>query len=489
MEFTKSVCQCLRKAVCQTVSQEQTQELRLPDALPDIGRVLGCWGQLLIRSKEWRGSGMQVSGGVMAWILYAPEDGSAPRTLDCWIPVQMKWEFPQTQRDGTICIRPSVKGMDARTVSARKLMIRAAVAIHGEALEPADTDIFLPPQLPEDVALLTRTYPMLLPQEAGEKSVQLEDDIVFPSELPQVETLVHYSLTPSVTEEKILANRLVFRGAARLQLTYQCPEGRIHSWSYDVPFSQYTQLDRDYSSNAQAFTVPIVTALELEQGEDGKRILKAGIAVQYVLSDRVIIELVQDAYSPCRKITPQWQTLQLPAQLDVLTESVLIRGDWEMPEKDILDSVWYHEPCGTAMEEDAVQIRLAGQFQLLYQDENGLLQGSTVRTQNDLSVRTDPQTGVDAALVEENMTDPLTVRGQIRCAVTANAGLSMVTGLELGECMPPDPKRPSLVLRRAGQDDLWAIAKSCGSTVEAIRAANGLELEPEPDQMLLIPVR
>ncbi len=42
----------------------------------------------------------------------------------------------------------------------------------------------------------------------------------------------------------------------------------------------------------------------------------------------------------------------------------------------------------------------------------------------------------------------------------------------------PDPARPSLILRRTGEGGLWELAKACGSTVEAIRSANGLEAEP-----------
>ena len=79
LQFNKSVCNCLQKLVAQTQTQEQTQEIRLPDGMPDIGRVLGAWGQVLMRSKEWRGSGMGVSGGVMVWVLYMPED-----PLACW---------------------------------------------------------------------------------------------------------------------------------------------------------------------------------------------------------------------------------------------------------------------------------------------------------------------------------------------------------------------------------------------------------------------
>lgn len=66
--------------------------------------------------------------------------------------------------------------------------------------------------------------------------------------------------------------------------------------------------------------------------------------------------------------------------------------------------------------------------------------------------------------------------------------LTMVSALQLGQIREPDPERPSLILMRPGHRDLWDLAKACGSTVDAIRSANGLEAEPDENAMLLIPV-
>ena len=68
--------------------------------------------------------------------------------------------------------------------------------------------------------------------------------------------------------------------------------------------------------------------------------------------------------------------------------------------------------------------------------------------------------------------------------------LEVIAGAELSEQGKPDPNRPSLIIRAplAGQS-LWDLAKSCGSTVEAIRGANHLPQEgPAPESLLLIPV-
>ena len=98
LQFQKKVCPCLDWAIRQTRTQEQTQQIRLQDNQPDAGRILACWGQCMLRSKQWQESGMTVSGGVTSWILYEPEDGTDPVCTQAWIPFQMKWDFtPATE--------------------------------------------------------------------------------------------------------------------------------------------------------------------------------------------------------------------------------------------------------------------------------------------------------------------------------------------------------------------------------------------------------
>ena len=93
LQFQSSTCRCLKAAARQVHNTELTQEVRLSDGMPDIGRILTTWGQIVLRSKEWQGDLVAVSGGIMVWILYAPEDGTPPRCLDAWVPFQLKWDL------------------------------------------------------------------------------------------------------------------------------------------------------------------------------------------------------------------------------------------------------------------------------------------------------------------------------------------------------------------------------------------------------------
>lgn len=493
INFDKSICSCLRRITDQVQTREQTQEVRLPDAMPDIGRVLGSWGQVLIRGKEWRSGSMSVSGGVMAWVLYAPEDGSEPRSLDAWIPFQMKWDLPETEQDGFICVMPRLKSLDARSTAARKLMIRANLSLRGQALEMAQPEIYAAGELPEDVQLLKNSYPMELPRQYGEKTFQIDEELTVPAAYPAVEKILHYDMSFTMTEQKVMASRLVFRGKGLLHILYST-EGKVHSWDSEVTFSQFADLDQDFGPNATAQVIPVLTNLELDAQEQ-RLMLKCGLAAQYTVYDRVMVELCEDAYSPVRTVAVRNQELNVPMRLDQRRENICASQTIHAEAEQIVEVCWLPDVPQLRQTGDAVRIVMPGLFQVLYYDPSGNLQSGTARYEQELEVAADSDTVVDAMLCAEGR--PQATAGQsvdvsmdyqLETSACCAHGQWMVTGLELGDVTQPDPGRPSLVLRRCQGGRVWDIAKVCGSTVEAIYQANGLSGEPEKGRMLLIPV-
>lgn len=495
IQFRQEGCPYLRRAVCQYQTQEQTQEVRLPDSMPDIGRVLGCWGQILVRSKEWRGSGMMVSGGVMTWVLYAPEDGSAPASVECWIPFQLKWDFPQTQRDGFILVEPMIRSVDARSTSARKLLVRANIGATGKALEPAEEQISIPDALPEDVQLLHRSYPMMLPLESGEKLYDMEEELPVPEGKPYPEKVLRYGVTPTVVEHKVMAGRLIFRGKATVHMLYQGDDGAWNSWQCELPFSQFAQLDRDYSSSSDADIQIVLTSMDLQRDENNRMQLKCQMAGQYVVFDRVMVNMTEDAYSPIQNVELQTQQLKLPKRLDRVQQELIVAGESNVVAGQILDVCGMGDDVEQLQDGDKLQITVPMKMQVLYTDENGALQACVIPARGQCEIPSDPENDVQAryqlSQVQANQTaDGIGVEGQcmLDVEVYAQQGSTMVTGVQLGEPTEPDPNRPSLILRTCTDEQLWDIAKKCGTTVDAIRAANQLTQEPEKGQMLLIPV-
>ena len=496
ISFRNDGLSCLREAAWEVKNEEQTQEIKLPDTMPDVGKVLGAWGQVLIRGKEWRGSGMSVSGGVMAWVLYLPEGEMEPRTVDTWIPFQIRWDFPQTQRDGAIWVEALLKSIDARSVSARKLMVRSVVSVAGCALEPTAVEVFAPDSVPEDVYLLSRTYPMEIPRESGEKTFNLDEELPLPGNCQGARRLLHYSLHPEITDQKIMADKVVFRGTAHVHALGKLEDGTVKSYHLELPFSQYGDLEREYDPNATLRIIPAVTNLDMELQENGMLRIKAGLVGQYVIYDHKLISVVEDAYSPHRTVKLHTMPLQIPSVLEQKQESIQANAVLEGISGDPVDVSFMADHPRLDRRGDGVDMQLQGTFQTLYYDDEGNLTGGNVRWGEDcrMDMPRDVKLAATCRMTGIPQEDPgmdgirLRMDMSLDTIATEESGVNMVTGLELGEITPSTPDTPSLILRRVWEESLWDMAKQYGSTEDAIRKANSLTDEPVPGQILIIPV-
>lgn len=494
MQFHKTMYPCMKRVKWEVQNQEQTQEVRLTDGMPDIGRVLGAWGQVVLRNKEWYSGGMNISGGVMVWLSYAPEDGGEAQSMETWIPFQMKWDLPDTQRDGIIRAACLLRNVDARSISARKLMVRVGVGCLGEALVPNDVPFYSPGEIPEDVQLLKNTYPMRLPREAGEKPFMIEEDLA--NTTPQINKLIYFTVQPEIQDQKVMAGKAAFRGTAIVHMLYRGEDGELHSVDQELPYSQYLELEREYDQNAEVRIIPAVTSAEIERGEEGQLHLKAGITGQYVIYDCPMIEVVEDAYSPRRKLTLQTETLELPLVLDTQEQMIHAEVTVDAQVSKLVDVAFYPDHARTMRLEDMMELSANGHFQMLYYDMERRLQSICPRWESDWSLPTDQENQMLATMQLSGIPQGIIGGGDVSLrsnlladmVTTSQQGIPMIAGLELGDLTEPDPNRPSVILRKAGNESLWDIAKRCGSTVSAISAANGLQSQPDNNQILLIPI-
>ena len=496
LQFQKSGLSCLEPAVQEVQSSEQTQEIKLPETMPDIGRVIGAWGQPILRSKEWRGDTVAFSGGMMVWVLYAPEDGSAEQCIDGWIPFQMKWDLPDHTPEGKLRLSLLPRFVDARSVSPRKLMVRAGLSALAEAMMPRQAQLYTPDDVPEDVQLLRSRYPVRLPVEAGEKAFSMEEELVLPVSAPEPEKIIYYTIRPRAADLKVMSNKLVFRGTGEVHVLYRSGEGKLCSWNFSLPFSQYDELRGEYSPDALADMVISPTALELSLEDEGRMRLKTGLVGQYIVTDKQLLELVQDAYSPERELQLQTEQVMLPAVLESRRENIY--GEQTIPAEgtEIADARFLPEFPRQRRGESGVELEVPGSFQVLYYGEDGVLRSGTGRFEGRQRLPADEDSRILAMPMQPEEPQPLAGNGTIlmkgevplELTATSDRGIPMVRGLQLGQPRQVDPARPSLVLRRAGSGGLWDIAKAAGSTMDAIRQANGLESDPMPGQMLLIPI-
>lgn len=494
LEFEKKRIPCLRRILRECQTQEQTQELRLPEEMPDVGLVVGCWGQVILRTKEWRSESVGVSGGVMARVLYIPEGGGAPQSLETWLPFQMKWTIDKTPHDGTVLTVPFLRSADARSLSSRKLMVRTNVGVQTQAWVCEEAEVYSPDEVPEDVMLKKDTYLMLLPKEAGERDFTMEETLQMGTGEPQLEQVMQSSIRPEILETKLMGDKVIFRGTGIFHILYRATDGQLYSRDFDVPFSQYAELEGEYMLDASVKVIPVATNLEAQILEDGQIHMKAGILGQYMIWQTEPVEVIEDAYSPSREVSVLRQPLQIPSVLEMTCQTHQAKVDFPGDIQRCAEVTFLPEQPITGKDGQWEEADLTGVFQVLYYDPEGQLYAEVCPWKDLWTQRSDENVGVEMLLLPSGRAQANPAEAQLQSDIvlesvtSAAEPLQAVAAMELGEPAEPDPKRPSLILQRAGKNSLWELAKATGSTVESIMAANQLETDPYEDQMLLIPI-
>ncbi len=483
LQFSKIPTDWLRPGLGNTKIQEQTLEVRLTDDAPDIGKVICAWGQPLLRSKQWNRGSAGVSGGVMAWVLYQSAQEGTLSSVACWVPFQTRWEIPEGERDGVLLANCYLQGVEARTLSARKLMVRCSLGLTGQTMTPVTAQLPQAGELPEDVQILKKTWDVLLPREAGEKMVSLEESLDIP-EGGEIQKILYYCLHPQISDCKLMADRAVFRGSALCHVLYQDSAGVPGSWDFTLPFSQFTELEREYGEDDRLLVTPQLAGLEMEVGEK-KLTVKASLLGQYLVLQKNRLETVMDAYSLTRKATLQTQELLLPWVTEILQTQERAEAPVN-PEGRGIDCACFLAPPRL----DTGGGELAASFQLLSASDTGYT-AQTAPWQTQWSLPGMEDGAMFVWLTEQpQLVSPDKCEAQIGAKAMGLDQMHMlvVSGMTLGEERESAPDRPSMILRRAQNQSLWQLAKEMGTTTQAILDANGLSQMPPEGSWLLIPV-
>ena len=138
LEFDRDVIQGYEVLADGTVCQEETLESIVPDACPDILRIVAVCGQAALNGKQAKEGMAQASGTVRAVILYQPEAGGGLRRMEVALPFTAQLEAPGLTDRGTVqaCVR--LRGAEARALNPRKVLLRADLAVDLTVFQPKE---------------------------------------------------------------------------------------------------------------------------------------------------------------------------------------------------------------------------------------------------------------------------------------------------------------------------------------------------------------
>lgn len=497
MELTihEAPVEYLQRTVLDTIYQEQTAEIIVPDSMPDIDRIIDSYGTIILQDKRCEDGELRISGGIQAGVLYLPEGMTEVQQLEAWLPFSIRKNADT--HDGCLIERSWLKSIDARAVNSRKALIRANLGVQLTEFSPDQFQLAVVEPTP---SLQTRqnTYPILLPVGCGEQEFRVQDELTLPEEGPAMERILRWEVHPSVEESRMIGTKAVFKGDLVVEVLFLGTDGSINTFVGQLPFSQYAELNGEWPDST-VVVFPAVTSAQIEtdgQMESRTLLVDISLLAQVCVIDQFFVDLTEDAYAIGGTLQPVWQEVSLHPQLD--SQTLRQTAELSIPVKasKIVNVSVYADKPVLRRNQDSVYATTALSGNAVYVDSDGELRAKSLRGEC-----------VGTAAVHENCRVLPSCRLSEHPKATVQSDSILITvpvefNLEIlqdsswqnlagGEITPEERRsHPSVIVRRWQGGDLWSIAKQLGATVDDIKSANGMEGNKAPEgDILLIPMR
>ena len=503
LEFDRDIISSYDTVAQVTLCQEETLESIVPDACPDIERIVDVCGQATLSGKQ-AGSGMAtVSGMVRVSVLYRPEGEGGLRRMDLGLPFTCQVEAPGLTDQGVVLAAPRLRSAEARALNPRKVLLRVDLAVDVTACQSVRRPVCQGILNGEEAGICQKqfhgeSYELTAVQE---KPFTFSDQIRLQTGQGEPPQLLAAQAVPVCTESKLIGSKLIFKGLVEVSMLLQEPGGGLSCARESLPFSQVMEIpaaEEDGDCRVRVELTDLKCETEAGDGRNVEVLLE--LLAQAQVRCRRPVTILQDVYSTGwqMEVDSGLQTLCQLGEQSTRTQTVrelletgeLVRG--VAASRLSLGQL-------TQSREGAQLVLTAESFlTVLYLDEEEQLQ--CLRKTLPVSCRLDCPEGYRCTCTctcpGEVFAAPAAGGVEVRfslefhCLTLTDLSVAAVEQASLGEARGSgEGSRPSVVLRLpVPGEGLWEIAKSYGTTIQQILQANELEGEELPEgKMLLIP--
>lgn len=502
MELQKTCLDAYEMVSDQIIVQEETLESIVPDACPDILRIVEASGEVCLRTKELAEGSLRLGGSIRASVLYIPEGEQGPRKVEVRIPYVCGVEDPKLHPGGRVVAVPRLCGVDAQTLNPRKVLVRAQLAVALRVLASERLEVCTGASGGEEEGLQRRleersTYRVTAVQE---KPFQFSDSLNLPTAMPPAEELLRSQVEARCLDAKIIGTKLIVKGEAVLRVLCRCAGGELNTARFELPFSQILEIPgAKEGADVDVETALCASECVLQPGEPGSLAVSLELLAQAVVREVQAVEVVSDLYCTQCPVETDREELSLTRLLDsgVQRQSVRQLCESGLPVKTVVDSSLSIGRLTRTEGENGVGLAAGVLVSVLFISEDGALCAAAYPIQAETVLAVDRAAAVSFGcghagnLTATPVTGGIEVRFDLEFPYLAlgRETCPMVTGLRPLPVEEGAGPRPSVILRVVGErEPLWDIAKACSSTVEDIMTANELESDSAPaGKLLLIP--
>jgi len=483
-----------------TLFQEETQESIVPDACPDVGRILDVEAFVTLHDKETGQGHWSGRGEVCCQMVYLPEGETVPRHMEAKLPYTVSGDGADITSACQVRVIPRCMGADARLLNPRKVLFRVSLAVEVAVFAPEELSLCVEALPQEEQQVEQRWEDLELETFAAleEKPFTFSDQLHLANGRPEAQELLKTRVCLTGSESKIIGTKLIFKGEATLTVLYRSTEGTVCAANYNLPYSQIMEVQGAEEEARCALDI-VTTGLECTLEDSRLLSVTLTLLAQAVVRQSRKLRVLADAYSTryaleCRREPYRFHRLAGEGE-ERLSVRDLVETDSAV--REVLDLRLALGAVTQTREGNQVTMEAQTTVRALYLGEDGSLGVAEKAASASWSVDVGAH-NCDCQfwcrLGADGYATPTVGGLEVRCPLDVSylalesAQGAAIVGLDLDTDTPRDTAgAPSIVLRRLGPGEcLWDVAKERGTTVADILQANALTEEGDLGAGLLL---
>ena len=498
-----------KAALTTLVTQEETMEMIVPDALPDILHIVDTDATVMLRGKEAEAGRVSISGIVSATVIYSPEGVPGVKKLDVNMPFNVVVSGGEITGSSKVAAVLSLSSIDSSMLNSRKINVHANILADVTCYNESELVIATGVDTDVDPCMetLCNTTEISTVSAIREKTFVVSDEFSIPAALPGLDEILKISVDFSIEDASAVGNKLIFRGECRVSLIYlPIGESGICTTEFKSEFSQIVELDEVSEEDIVDIKLMLTGQyfdLSMQDMENRTLVSELHLVAQCTIMSRFVAEYLADTYSTKYELSQETARESIEHRCGTFKVSDTLRDTIDIP-ANVKDVVSVNVHCGPAAAEiagDTLNLNAMVLVSILYITENDQVLSVSCRREITASSECNGShnyaasaaAGKDIYAAAAGSSIDLRVLVEFTVSETDIVEFTYIQSLSYDEDKVIDlSSRPSLVIHIAeSTDTLWSLAKRFSSSTSLIYAANDLA---EGDtistgQQLIIPKR
>lgn len=285
-------------------------DFNVPDSKPDVVRLIQDKGEIKIEEAAVTAGHIRLKGALRFQALYRCDSEERKiNSFDGEIPFQEILAIDGADEYDTARVRWQIEDLSVGVINSRKLSVRALVQFSVVVNEVREEEIATG-VAEEGAETLERPHTILQLLESRKDTWRLKEEIVLPSNKPNIRQILWKSVQLRSMETRLLENQIAIKGEAMVFVLYLGEEEERLEWlETAVPFAGAVEsngADADQLLNL-SYTV---ASVELEpkpdyDGEERMLHLELMLELDICIYQEEQVQLLEDVYSIHSQLLPE----------------------------------------------------------------------------------------------------------------------------------------------------------------------------------------